>query len=104
MWNLEVCNVEFGSVQFGSEHGPNGPPYVCDEARGERGLAEPSLEEDGLQTVRHAHHEPRGDRGSSPHWRKTLRQGKAVCVETSCVERQFHKAYLRLRWRNALCR
>ena len=27
MWNLEVCNVEFGSVQFGSEHGPNGPPY-----------------------------------------------------------------------------
>ena len=30
MWNLEVCNVEFGSVQFGSEHGPNGPPYLDD--------------------------------------------------------------------------
>ena len=23
-----MCNVEFGSVQFGSEHGPNGPPYL----------------------------------------------------------------------------
>ena len=23
----EVCNVESGSVQFGSEHDPNGPPY-----------------------------------------------------------------------------
>ena len=38
-----MCNVEFGSVQFGSEHGPNGPPYYthmqCLLTRAHYGLA-----------------------------------------------------------------
>ena len=48
---------------------------------------------------------PITSRGATEAHRLTGKRlsGKArLCVETSCVEREFHKAYLRLRWHNGI--